>query len=70
MTKKLLTLFVEFRVEPKDVTAFKDALRPVWAACAAEPECLFFRPVSGPADAREGSGLWRCGVKVGSGLRR
>jgi quinol monooxygenase YgiN len=42
MAKKQLTLFVEFRVEPKDVPAFKDAHRPVWAACAAEPECLFF----------------------------
>ncbi len=42
MANKQLTLFVEFRVDPKDIPAFKEAHRPVWAACAAEPECLFF----------------------------
>jgi quinol monooxygenase YgiN len=42
MSKKQLTLFVEFRVDPKDVPAFKEAYRPVWAASATEPECLFF----------------------------
>lgn len=40
--KKQLTLFVTFQVAPKDIEAWKAAHRPVWAACAAEPECLLF----------------------------
>ncbi len=42
MAKKQLTLFVEFRVAPDDVPAFKEAHRPAWAACASELEYLFF----------------------------
>ncbi len=40
--KKQLTLFVTIQVAPRDIEAFKAAHRPVWAACANEPECLLF----------------------------
>lgn len=40
--QKQLTLFVTFHVKPSQLDEWKDAHRPVWAACAAEPECLFF----------------------------
>ncbi|OAP59274.1 hypothetical protein AYL99_06572 [Fonsecaea erecta] len=39
---KQLTLFVDFHIQPDQIEAFKAAHRPVWAACAAEPECLLF----------------------------
>ncbi|KIX99951.1 uncharacterized protein Z520_04589 [Fonsecaea multimorphosa CBS 102226] len=41
-SKKQLTLFVDFHIHPSRIDAFKAAHRPVWAACAAEPECLLF----------------------------
>lgn len=37
-----LTLFVTFHIDPTRTEEFKAAHRPVWAACAAEPECLLF----------------------------
>ena len=37
-----LTLFVTFRIAPESRSQFLDAHRPVWAACADEPECLLF----------------------------
>ena len=39
---KQLTLFVTFHVKPSYLEEWKEAHRPVWAECAAEPECLFF----------------------------
>ncbi|KAI5363748.1 hypothetical protein Slin14017_G057120 [Septoria linicola] len=42
MAAKQLTLFVTFKIQPDRIEEFKEAHRPVWAACAAEPECLFF----------------------------
>lgn len=40
--KKQCTVFVTFQIQPTKIEEFKAAHRPVWAACAAEPECLFF----------------------------
>jgi quinol monooxygenase YgiN len=40
--KKYLTLFVTFCVDLAKVEAWKEAQRPVWAACAQEPQCLLF----------------------------
>ena len=39
---KQLTLIVHLRVLPQDASKLVQAHAPVWAACAAEPECLFF----------------------------
>ncbi|KAI1077746.1 hypothetical protein F5B20DRAFT_252015 [Whalleya microplaca] len=39
---KQLTIFVTFYIKPSMVEEFKIAHRPVWAACAAEPECILF----------------------------
>ncbi|ESK84558.1 antibiotic biosynthesis monooxygenase [Moniliophthora roreri MCA 2997] len=39
---KQLTLFVDFDVKPSMIEQFKEAHRPVWAACGKEPECLLF----------------------------
>ena len=41
-TGKQLTLFVDFYIKQDRVDEFKEAHRPVWAACAREPECLLF----------------------------
>ncbi|KAH9905177.1 hypothetical protein F4778DRAFT_696399 [Xylariomycetidae sp. FL2044] len=41
-SQKHLTLFVTFHIRADAIEAFKAAHRPVWAACAAEPECLLF----------------------------
>lgn len=41
-SQKQLTLFVTFKIKPDRIDEFKAAHRPVWTACAAEPECLFF----------------------------
>lgn len=40
--KKQCTVFVTFHIKPDKIEEFKAAHRPVWAACAAEPECLLF----------------------------
>ncbi|KAI9713181.1 MAG: hypothetical protein M1820_001166 [Bogoriella megaspora] len=40
--QKQLTLFVTFQVAPESIDAWLEAHRPVWAACAKEPECLLF----------------------------
>ncbi|KAK5102483.1 hypothetical protein LTR70_000339 [Exophiala xenobiotica] len=40
--QKQLTLFVTFHVQPSRIEEWKTAHRPVWAACAAEPECIYF----------------------------
>jgi quinol monooxygenase YgiN len=37
-----LTLFVDFYICPHLIEAWKEGHRPVWAACAQEPECLLF----------------------------
>jgi quinol monooxygenase YgiN len=39
---KQLTLFVTFHIKPNMIEEFKAAHRPVWEACASEPNCLFF----------------------------
>lgn len=41
-SQKQTTLFVTFHIKPDRIDEFKAAHRPVWAACAEEPECLFF----------------------------
>lgn len=41
-SRKQLTLFVTFHIQPDLVEDWKAAHRPVWAACAAEPECIYF----------------------------
>ncbi|KXT13955.1 hypothetical protein AC579_4204 [Pseudocercospora musae] len=46
---KQLTLFVTFKIKPDRIEEWKEAHRPVWAACAAETECLFFDVYSDPA---------------------
>lgn len=48
--KKQLTLFVDFWIDPSLIEDFKAAHRPVWAACAAEPECLLFDVFQDPAE--------------------
>lgn len=37
-----LTVFVNFQIKSDLIEDFKAAHRPVWTACAAEPECMFF----------------------------
>ncbi|KAK9424780.1 putative ABM domain-containing protein [Seiridium unicorne] len=46
---KQLTLYFTFRIKPHLIEEFKAAHRPVWAACAAEPECLLFDVFQDPA---------------------
>lgn len=41
-TTPQLTLFVTFHIQPDRIEEWKVAHRPVWKACAAEPECLYF----------------------------
>ena len=48
-TQKQLTLFVTLHIKPYLIDDFKAAHRPVWAACAAEPECLLFDVFQDPA---------------------
>ena len=45
-----LALFVTLHVRPEDAEALAAAHRPVWAACAAEPECLVFDVWQDPLD--------------------
>ncbi|KAF2174205.1 hypothetical protein M409DRAFT_16472 [Zasmidium cellare ATCC 36951] len=42
LPKKQLTLFVTFHIKPDLIEDFLSAHRPVWAACAREPQCLLF----------------------------
>lgn len=49
MAKKQCTLFVTFQIKPDRVEEWKAAHRPVWAACASEPECLLFDVFHDPA---------------------
>jgi len=37
-----LSLHVTIQVAPENAEAFLAALRPTWAGCSSEPECLFF----------------------------
>lgn len=48
--QKQLTLFVDFFIDPNRIEEFKEAHRPVWAACAKEPECLLFDVFQDPAE--------------------
>lgn len=52
---KQLTLFVTFYVKPDSIEAWKVAHRPVWKACAGEPECLYFDVFSDPTTQTAGS---------------
>ena len=45
-----LALFVTLRVSPANAEALAAAHRPVWAACAREPECLVFDVWQDPED--------------------
>ena len=47
--KKHLCLFANITVSPEKVSDFLKELRPVWQACAKEPECLFFDVFMDPA---------------------
>ncbi|KAF2655825.1 hypothetical protein K491DRAFT_715966 [Lophiostoma macrostomum CBS 122681] len=46
---KYLTLFVTFHIKPHLVEDWKTAHRPVWDACAAEPECILFDVFEDPS---------------------
>lgn len=48
-TPKNLTLFVTFHIKPDQIEQWKAAHRPVWAACAAEPECIYFEVFENPS---------------------
>lgn len=48
-SRKQLTLFVTFHIQPSLISEFKTAHRPVWLACAREPECLLFDVFQNPA---------------------
>lgn len=41
-TGKQLTLFVTFYIKPHLTEEWKTAHRPVWEACAREPNCIIF----------------------------
>lgn len=58
------TLFVTFHIKEDRIDDFKAAHRPVWAACAQEPECLLFDIFQDPKQP----GLFRF-VKIWSGSR-
>ncbi|KAF7533732.1 hypothetical protein G7054_g6818 [Neopestalotiopsis clavispora] len=48
---KQLTVFVTLHIKPELIEDFKAAHRPVWNACAAEPQCLFFDVWEDPENA-------------------
>ncbi|KAK3058256.1 hypothetical protein LTR09_001334 [Extremus antarcticus] len=48
--KPQLTLFVDFYIYPHLIEQWKTAHRPVWDACANEPECLLFDVFEDPED--------------------
>ncbi|KAL0569182.1 hypothetical protein V5O48_012780 [Marasmius crinis-equi] len=50
MANRQCTLFVDFYIQPSRVEEWKEAHRPVWAACAKEPECLLFDVFHDPND--------------------
>lgn len=41
-SNKQCTVFATFHIDPTKIEEWKEAHRPVWAACAREPECLLF----------------------------
>ena len=49
-TQKQVTLFVDFYVQPARIEEWKEANRPVWAACGREPELLLFDVFQDPED--------------------
>jgi quinol monooxygenase YgiN len=49
-TQPQLTLFVTFHIHASKISDWKAAHRPVWAACAAEPECILFDVFHDPAN--------------------
>jgi len=46
--QKQLTLFVTFYVQSSCIEKWKTAHRPVWTACAAEPEYIYFEIFQNP----------------------
>lgn len=52
-THPQLTLIVHFHIKPHLIETWKAAHRPVWAACAAEPECLYFDVFADPLNPGE-----------------
>lgn len=46
-----LTLFVTLNIKPDLIETFKEAHRPVWAACAKEPECVLFDVFQDPSQS-------------------
>ncbi|KAL2843935.1 hypothetical protein BJY01DRAFT_190856 [Aspergillus pseudoustus] len=49
-TGKQFTLFVTFRVAHENIDRSKQAHRPLWAHCAAEPERLLFGVFQDPEE--------------------
>lgn len=47
--KKQCTVFVTLHIKPDQIEEFKAAHRPVWDACAKEPELMFFDVFQDPA---------------------
>ena len=45
-----LTLIVDFHLQPHLIPQWKSAHRPVWSACALEPNCLLFDVFVDPED--------------------
>jgi hypothetical protein len=66
---KQLTIFVYLRVRPEDADNLIEAHKPVWAACAAEPEFCFF-DVSKIRQTEDASALWKYGASPESGSSR
>ena len=49
-TKRQVTLFVDFYVQPTRIEDWKEAHRPVWTACGSEKECVLFDVFQDPDD--------------------
>lgn len=49
-TNKQVTLFVDFYVQPDRIEEWKQAHRPVWAACGNEKELLLFDVYEDPEE--------------------
>ena len=47
---KQVTHFVDFYIQPDRIEEWKQAHRPVWAACANEPQCLLFDVFQDPEE--------------------
>lgn len=45
-----MVLHVTIQIDPSNVEVFLKELRPVWAACCREPECLYFEVAHSPTE--------------------